>query len=193
MVKMLMASLVMFAMSAHAAETYKIDAKESTIEWKGSKKLGSSHHGGVSFKEGTVSVDKGALVGGQATVDMKTITNEDVEGEWKAKLVGHLSSGDFFDVAKYPTSTFKITSVTMKSPTEALVKGDFTMIGKTNPVEFPMQVSIDKGTATGTGTLKVNRTKWGLKYGSGSIFKELAADKIISDDFELKLKIVAKK
>lgn len=191
--KMMFAALLMFAVSAQATETYKVDTKESSIAWKGSKKMGSSHNGTVSAKEGTVTVDKNTLTGGNLVIDMKTITNEDLKGEWNQKLVGHLSSEDFFNVSKNPTSAFKITGVTMKSKTEAMVKGEFTMIGKTNPIEFPMTITIDKGVATGTGTVKIDRTKWGLKYGSGSFFKELTADKVIADEFELNLKIVAKK
>lgn len=193
MIKLFIAALSVWALNAQAAETYKVDTAESSVSWKGSKKMGDSHNGAIAIKEGHVVVDKNALKSGEVTVDMKTISNADLQGEWNKKLVGHLSSEDFFNVNKNPTSTFKITNVTMKSKNEALIKGDFTMIGKTHPVEFPMTVAVTGGVATGTGTAKIDRTKWGLKYGSGSIFKELTADKVISDEFELTLKIVAKK
>ncbi|HEY1078464.1 MAG TPA: YceI family protein [Bdellovibrio sp.] len=194
MMKFVLGALVFVAVSAQAAETYKIDTAASSVAWKGFKKMGSSHDGGISVKEGTVTVDKNKVTGGEVVVDMKTITNNDLKdsADYQKKLLGHLSNADFFNVEKYPTSTFKITKVsTVKN--ETIVKGDLTMIGQTNPVEFPIKVMIDKGTATGEGTLKIDRTKWGLKYGSGNFFKELAGDKIISDEFELTLKIVAKK
>ncbi|MPS55505.1 YceI family protein [Alcaligenaceae bacterium SAGV3] len=63
----------------------------------------------------------------------------------------------------------------------------------THPIEFPAKVTVDKGVATGEAVVKIDRTKWGLKYGSGNFFKELAGDKIINDEFELTLKLVAKK
>ncbi|MNL81038.1 YceI-like domain protein [compost metagenome] len=67
------------------------------------------------------------------------------------------------------------------------------MIGQTQPIEFPATVKVDKGVLTGEALVKIDRTKWGLKYGSGSFFKELAGDKIIADEFELNLNLVAKK
>lgn len=73
------------------------------------------------------------------------------------------------------------------------VTGDLTIIGKTQSVTFPAKVSLEKSTLTGSGVITIERLKWGLQYGSGSIFKSLTADKIINDTFELKLSIVAKK
>lgn len=188
----------LFSLPAFAAETLKIDPSASSIGWKGSKKTGSAHDGGVKIKEGTVNFDKkGMLTGGNFVVDMNSISNEDLKSspDYQKKLVSHLASPDFFDVSKHPTATFKITKVEAnpKAKNELTVTGDFTMIGKTNPITFPAKVSMDKGVATGEATLKIDRTKWGLKYGSGNFFKELTADKIISDEFELNLKLTAKK
>lgn len=197
MMKFVLGSLVMvMATSVFAADVYKIDTKASSVAWKGSKKMGSFHVGSIAMKEGSVTLDKkGQLSAGNFVIDMATIANEDLKDspEYQKKLVGHLSSEDFFNVAKFPTATFKVTSVTPKSKEEAVVKGELTMIGKTNPIEFPVKLSADKGSVTGEANVKVDRTKWGLKYGSGNFFKELAGDKIINDEFELTLKLVAKK
>ncbi|AFY01658.1 YceI family protein [Bdellovibrio bacteriovorus] len=191
----LAAFVLVVAAHAQAADVYKIDTKASSVAWKGTKKVGESHNGGISVKEGEVTVDKGQLTGGNVVVDMTTITNADVkDAGYNKKLVGHLSTEDFFNAGKFPTSTFKITSVApSKTKGEVLVKGEFTMIGGTHPIEFPAKVTVDKGVATGEAVVKIDRTKWGLKYGSGNFFKELAGDKIINDEFELTLKLVAKK
>ncbi|UYL09941.1 YceI family protein [Bdellovibrio sp. SKB1291214] len=180
---------------ATKTESYKVDTKESTVAWKGTKKAGSAHNGNISVKDGEVQVDsKGQITSGQINIDMATITNEDVkDAEYNKKLVGHLASNDFFDIAKYPTSSFKVLSVTPAANGQVTVKGELTMIGKTNPIEFPAKVTVDKGVATAEATVKVDRTKWGLKYGSGNFFKELTADKVINDEFEMNLKLVAKK
>ncbi|WII71369.1 YceI family protein [Bdellovibrio sp. 22V] len=197
MMKSVLAALVvLFGVHAFAADVYKVDAKASTVAWKGMKKMGSSHNGGIAVKEGQVQVDKkGQITGGLITIDMASITNNDLKDspDYQKKLIGHLSNEDFFNVTKFPTSSFKLLSVTPKSKDEVLVKGEFTMIGKTNPIEFPAKVTLDKGVMTGEALVKIDRTKWGLKYGSGNFFKELAADKIIADEFELNLKLVAKK
>lgn len=191
-------SSLVFSIPALASNVLKIDSSASSVGWKGSKKVGSSHHGSIALKEGSVTLDKkGTLTAGNFIVDMKTIANEDLKDspDYQKKLVGHLSSPDFFDVSKYPTAAFKITSVKAdaKNKNEYSVTGDFTMIGKTQPITFPAKISFEKDVAQGEATIKIDRTKWGLKYGSGNFFKELAADKIISDEFELTLKLVAKK
>lgn len=181
--------------SAAAVETYKLDTAASTVSWKGTKKLGSFHEGTVAVQGGSFVVEKDMIKSGDVTVDMTSIKDTDLkDADNNKKLVGHLSSPDFFNVAKYPTATFKITSVTAgKAKNEIAVKGDFTIIGQTHPIEFPAVVTITNGQATGDATVKIDRTKWGLKYNSGNFIKDLAADKIINDEFELKLKLVAKK
>lgn len=193
----LTAVLTIMTTSAFAADVYKVDAKASSVAWKGFKKMGSSHNGGINVKEGEVTLDKkGQLTAGTFVIDMATITNEDLKdsAEYQKKLVGHLSSEDFFNVTKFPTSTFTMKSVTAgKAKGEVIVKGELTMIGQTQPIEFPAKVTADKGVVTGEAVVKVDRTKWGLKYGSGNFFKELAADKIIADEFEMTFKLVAKK
>ena len=182
------------AAAAATAETYKVDTAASTIEWKG-KKVAYGHNGTLKVQSGEFQVEKNMIKSGNVVADMKSIANVDIKEEKdNKKLVGHLSSPDFFNVEKYPTSEFKVTSVTpSKGKDEVVIKGDFTMIGQTHPVEFQATVKFENGTATGQGTLKIDRTVWGLKYNSGNFFKDLAADKIINNEIELTLKIVAKK
>lgn len=179
------------------ADVYKIDTNASKVEWKAGKKLGSFHNGEVKLKSGEISTDpKGQPSGGNFSVDMKTITDHDLtDPAYNKKLVGHLSSDDFFNVEKFPESTFVLKSVTPKSGSkdEYIVKGDLTMIGKTQPIEFPAKISSDKKTLSGKAQVVIERLKWGLQYGSDSVFKSLTADKIINDTFELTLNLVAKK
>lgn len=178
-----------------AATNLKLDTATSTVEWKAFKKMGSSHNGTIKLKSGEVEFKKDVLVGGTFVVDMKTIANLDLatSPDYQTKLVGHLSSEDFFNAAKFPESTLKIKSVTKSGKDQYAIKADLTMIGNTQPVDFTATVKMDKGAAEGTTTLKIDRTKWGLKYGSGNFFKELAADKIINDEFELTLNLKAVK
>lgn len=50
----------------------------------------------------------------------------------------HLKGKDFFDVEKFPTSTFKSTSVTVNADKSALLKGDLTLKGVTKNIEIPV-------------------------------------------------------
>ncbi len=177
------------------AQIYKIDVKESTINWTGTKKIGSSHNGAVSFKEGQIEMKKGEITSGSFKVDVGSLTNADLASSSsdQKKLEGHLKSPDFFNVAKHPDATFKISKVEKKSEKEMLIKGELTMIGVTKPLEFPATIITENDTIKGEANVKIDRTKWGLKYGSGDFFKELAGDRIINNEFELNLKLVAKK
>jgi polyisoprenoid-binding protein YceI len=173
---------------------FKIDTAASTIAWKGSKATGSAHDGNISVKEGQIEVVDKMIKGGNIAVDMKTMTNKDLAGspDYQKKLMEHLKSEDFFGVTKKgnETSTFKFTKIEKKSDTEILIKGTLTMIGSTQPVEFPATVKMEGDKMTGVATVILDRTKWGLKYGSGKFFKNLG-DKLINDEFELTLNLVA--
>ena len=181
-----------------SADVLNVDVKESVIKWKAGKKIGSFHEGEVKVKSGSLETDaKGAVKAISVVVDMKSISDNDLKDkpDMQKKLVGHLSSKDFFKVDEIGESTFKSSSVTLKkdSKDEYDVKGDFTMIGKTQPIEFVAKINVAKEKATGTAKLTIERLKWGLEFGSGNIFKTLTADKIINDTFELDLNLTAKK
>jgi len=113
------------------ATTLTIDAAKSVINWKGFKIGGvGAHLGTVTVKSGAIELDGDQLVGGEVVIDMTTIDNTDLEDPaYKAKLEGHLSSVDFFNVEKHTSATFKITSVEGK-----VINGELTVRGITVPV-----------------------------------------------------------
>ncbi len=180
-----------------AAETMTVDTKASKVEWLGEKVTGK-HNGNVMLQSGTVEATGGRLTGGSFVLDMTSITNEDLkDAEYNGKLIGHLKSDDFFSVEKNPTATFKITSVAAVKGAEAgkpnyTVNGDLTIKGITNRITFPATVAMKGGQLTAVGTAKVDRTKYDIKYGSGSFFDNLG-DKAISNDMTITFNVVAKK
>ncbi len=78
------------------------------------------------------------LVGGSFVLDMTSINSTDLTGEYQQKLNGHLKNGDFFEVEKFPTATFKITGVKKNNDKiyNSLVTGNLTVKGKKNAVTF---------------------------------------------------------
>lgn len=195
MTKLLLTLALGFALNANAA-TLKVDPASSTIQWTGSKKVGAVHTGKIAVKDGQVETNaKNEITSGSFTIDMTTIADEDLakDPEHQKKLQGHLSSADFFNIEKFPTSTFKITSISKKGKGLVNITGDLTLVGKTNSISFPANVTTDAAGLKGEAKFKIDRTKWGLKYGSGNFFKELTADKIINNDIEFDLKLIAKK
>jgi polyisoprenoid-binding protein YceI len=165
------------------AQSKPVSAAKSTINWVG-KKVTGEHSGTITLKEGTLIFKGKKVVGGNFTVDMTTINTTDLEGKGKASLDGHLKSDDFFGTEKFPTATLVIKSIGEKAANVYSVTADLTIKGKTEPVKFELNVA---GT-TATAALKVNRTKYDIKYGSGSFFSDLG-DKTISDDFDLNVKL----
>jgi len=187
-----LAAAVLLATPAHAeVTTYNVDAKASKLEWMGSKVTGSSHNGTIAIGSGTVKLDGDKLVGGDVTVDMKTIVNLDLtDAKYNKKLVDHLSSEDFFDVAKFPTSKLVLKEGSKGKDGKFTAKGDLTMKSATKPVDFIAAVSEGaNGAKTVTVDLTVDRTVWDVRYGSGKFFKNLG-DKMIKDEINLKATIV---
>ena len=161
------------------AQTKKVDASKSTITWIG-KKVTGQHNGTVALKEGTLIFKGKKLTGGNFTVDMTSLTSTDLTGEYLGKLNGHLKSEDFFGTEKFPTSKLVFKKIAAKADGVYTVTADLTIKDVTAPVTFDITV---KGN-TAISTLKIDRTKYGIKYGSGSFFDNLG-DKTINDEFEL--------
>ncbi|MGV3561197.1 YceI family protein [Larkinella arboricola] len=171
--------------------TYNIDVDKSVLTWNG-KKVTGEHSGPVKAEKGYLTLNGNKLTGGVVSIDLRTMTSSDLKDnkEYHDKLINHLKSDDFFSVAKYPVSTFKITKVKQGSGNTAEVTGDLTIKGITNPVTFPVTVSVAGNTLTATGKATINRAKYDIKYGSKSFFDNLG-DKVIYDDFTVDMNIVA--
>lgn len=172
----------------------KVDTKTSSIVWKGSKEfIDAGHTGTVAIKEGSLTIDGDKVTGGELTIDMTSIQNTDLtDASMKTKLVGHLSSPDFFDTATHKDAKFVITKVTVKNPAEQVLEGNLTIRGKTNPVSIPVNVKKDGKNFVATGKLEIDRTKYDIKYSSKTFMPDLvkaAKDKIIKDTFALEFTI----
>ncbi|PQB04864.1 YceI family protein [Aureitalea marina] len=175
-------SLLFVALAAFAfapSTIKKIDVKESSIAWVG-KKVTGQHTGTINLKEGYLEMDGDAVKSGKFVVDMTSLTVTDLEaGKGKEKLEGHLNSDDFFGVANHPTATLNIKKGKVSGNTHTLM-GDITIKGETQPLTFDLVMNGN----TGTAKVVIDRTKFGIRYGSGSFFDNLG-DKAIYDDFEL--------
>lgn len=188
--KIIFSTLFVIFCYAGYSKDYRVETKVSSIEWV-AKKVTGQHSGTIAFGESTLFVEKQKITGGKLIVDMNTIVDTDLtDAGYNQKLIGHLKSDDFFGVAKFPQSTLEVKKVESKSGKIFHFNADLTIKGITSPVEFDAEVDEVSGQLTATGVLTVNRTKFGIKYGSGSFFEGLG-DKVIYDDFTLKFKLVA--
>ncbi|SHG87776.1 YceI family protein [Pedobacter caeni] len=170
------------------ADTYKVDASKSSITWVG-KKLTGSHNGTIDLQSGSLSFNGKKLAGGNFVIDMTTIKDADKS----ANLEKHLKADDFFGTDKFATSTFTIKKVAGNGNT-VNVTGDLTIKGITTSITFPATLAwnADGSVTASADKVSVDRTKFGIKYKSKSIFPDVG-DKMINDEFELAIKLVAKK
>ncbi len=152
---------------------YEIDTLNSRIEWKGFKVVKSdntSHFGTIQFESGDVTVKEGKLESGKFVADMGTLTSVDLkdDAEQLAKLNGHLTSGDFFEVEKYPTASYEITKVTENTSGgdyNTLLDGNLTIKGITKPVQFNANVSVKDGEVSiATEPKDIMREEFGVKF-----------------------------
>ena len=176
--------------SSKKEETYKVDVNKSTLAWN-AKKVTGQHNGAVKITSGTLTSKGSDLTGGKFVIDMTSITCNDLQGEWNGKLVGHLKSDDFFSVEKNPTSTLEITKIT-PSGDRVNVDGNLTIKGITKPISFPASISQKESVLVAVATIKVDRTKYDIRYGSKSFFEGIG-DKAIDDEFEIQVNLVATK
>jgi polyisoprenoid-binding protein YceI len=152
---------------AARASTWDIDPAHSSVGF-------SIRHMMVSTVKGQFAKVKGAL-----NLDEKDVTKSSIEvtidvasvDTHEPKRDGHLQSPDFFDVAKYPTATFKSTKVQKAGSGKLKVTGDLTLHGVTKPVvlevegptaayKTPFGTTVRGVHATG----KINRKDFGIGW-----------------------------
>ncbi|NBC06988.1 MAG: YceI family protein [Bacteroidetes bacterium] len=166
-----------------------VSVEESNIVWNGYKVTGS-HTGTIKLESGALEFEGDRLVGGEFTIDMTSIAVTDLSGEYQKKLEGHLKSKDFFGVEDHPTATFKITEVVSRgTPGDYKIVGDLTIKDITNEIKFLTNLKEESGKTKATAEVKVDRSEYNVRYGSGSFFDNLG-DKTIYDEFDLEVMLV---
>ena len=168
---------------------YSVDTASSEVKWTGYHLAKSYEHTGlIKVKSGKLNVDKGLIAGGEFVIDMNSITTTDVTDEGKAgKLVGHLKSADFFDVANNPEAKLVIKKSEKNANGTLKTTGDLTIRGITKSIEFETKLT-EKGDAVeAVADIKVKRNEFNVLYGW------TLENAMISGEFLLQAKIVAKK
>lgn len=115
--------------------TWVIDNAHSSAEFSVRHMMVSNAKGRFSKVSGTFEFDETNPSASEveATIDVSSINTHD------EKRDGHLISPDFFDVAVYPTITFKSTKVEKKSDEKFVVEGDLTIRDVTKSVTLDVE------------------------------------------------------
>jgi polyisoprenoid-binding protein YceI len=79
------------------------------------------------------------------------------------RLTGHLKSPDFFDVEKFPVSTFSVTAIEGTGPTNKIT-GNLEMHGVTKAISFPAAVQVADDAVTVKAVFAINRKQWNINY-----------------------------
>ena len=129
---------------------------ESTIGFVGSKVTGS-HNGGFKKFAGKVSVADGKIASTEIKIAMASTWADN------ARVTDHLKSPDFFNAAKFPTSTFTLTSIEA-SGAQKTVTGNLDLHGVTQSITFPADIQITDDTVTVKAQFAINRKDFSINY-----------------------------
>jgi polyisoprenoid-binding protein YceI len=149
------------------ASTWDIDPAHTSVGFGVKHMMVSTVKGEFAKVKGTLELDEKDITKStvEVTIDLDSVNTRE------PKRDGHLKSPDFFDVAKYPTATFKSTKVQKAGKDKLKVTGDLSMHGVTKPivleVEGPTAASKTPFGTTVRGvhaTAKLDRKDFGIGW-----------------------------
>jgi polyisoprenoid-binding protein YceI len=168
--------------------TYKLDPRHSSAQFAVTHLMISTVRGEFHSVNGTVNVDDSDITKSSVDVTIEASTVDTREPDRDKDL----KSPNFFDVAKYPTITFKSTRVENGAPGHLKVTGDLTMHGVTKSVVLDVTVPKPpikdpwglERTAV-SGTTKLSRQDFGMTWNktldSGGV--------VVSDNVDITLDV----
>lgn len=181
--------------TAELSDGIYIVAPETTVNWQANRPLMENYQdtGTLAITSGELTVIEGAIAG-KIEFDMNSITAVTTGmGGGQEGLSKHLKSADFFDVENYPTTIFTLSEIV---PTETAhtytANGTLTMKDTTKTLSFPVTLYTDGDVLHINGIADIDRTLWGVQYGSGKFFDSIG-EKMINDIFTVVIDITAQK
>ena len=163
--------------------TKDVIISNSTVKWL-AKKVTGSHEGNVAIYDAHLHFEDDILTGGNIKIDMNSINCTDLVGDSKEQLESHLLSEDFFGTKFYPTAELEIINAEKISTDTYKINCVIEINGVKQDIAF--KANIKYGIAK--ADLVIDRSKFNVKYGSGTFFENLG-DKMIYDEFNLSVVI----
>jgi polyisoprenoid-binding protein YceI len=184
-----LALVIVFTGFRNPEATYTVDTAASELKWTGYHLAKSyEHYGFVKLKSGKISTNKGVITSGEFVVDMNTLTDSDIADQDKnGKLIGHLKSADFFDVANNPEAKLVITKSTAAGEGKLKATGDLTIRGITKTIDFDVTLKEKGKEIEAIADLKIVRTDFKVMYGWN------VENAMLSGEFRMEIKLLAKK
>jgi polyisoprenoid-binding protein YceI len=171
-----------------ATSTWQIDPQHSSAQFA-VRHLGlSTVRGAFSKLSGTMVLDDQEISNSsvEVTIDVNTVDTREPDRD------KDLRSERFFDVAHFPTMTFKSKKVEQVAPGKLRVTGDLTIRGTTREVRLdvdgpttPVKDPWGNQRLAATATTKINRqdygVKWNAKLDNGGV--------VVGDDVNITLDV----
>jgi len=117
-----------------APGVYNVDAVHSTVGFVARHLVASKVRGRFTEFSGSLTIGETIETSSvEATVQAASITTDNEMRD------GHLKTADFLDLDKYPTLTFKSTSIAAKGGDDYTLVADVTLKGVTKSVKFDLE------------------------------------------------------
>jgi polyisoprenoid-binding protein YceI len=167
------------------AQNLTLNSSMSSLKWTGKELSTKEHYGSLLFKSGNLILKNDQPIEGKFVVDMTSLKNLDLPEDYRPKLEGHLKSDDFFSINKFPEAYLEMKSIFKKGENNFEIKGTLTIKEIKHPITFNML----KRNTYWEANLVFDRSKYDVRFRSGSFFENLG-DKLIYDDIVINTKLV---
>ncbi|WP_299218021.1 YceI family protein [uncultured Aquimarina sp.] len=160
-------------------QNFKLDTRKSALSWTGKAAFNSySLKGTITPKKGILNITDNAIATLNILIDMKSLDHESND------LKNHLKNEDFFEVKKYPETTFFLDNITNIQDGKVILRGKLTIKEKTNTENIPVNIEQTESGIILKFHHTIDRTKYGVNHNSPSIFKRMK-ENAIADEFIL--------
>ena len=187
--RLLAATALLLALPTFAADTFQIDPVHSNVGFRVTHLLVTKVNGKFSKTAGTIVLDPADITKSSVnvTIDAASINTDNDARD------NHLRTPDFFDAAKFPTITFKSTSVKEVAKGELEVTGTFTLKGVSKTIVVPVKNWVTAPNPMKPGgalagleaNLKINREDFNVGISK--------FDAVVSKDVEININVEASK
>lgn len=168
---------------------------ESSVVWTG-RSATARHTGTLAVDQGAIRV-VGGKVGGGFSMPLDSLADDDLaDPGLRALLVRHLLSDDFLFAARHPRAEFTVVQSEFldgaaPGATNYHVRGELLLRGRIEPLALPLSLAPVDGGVSLKAHFDLDRTRWGLDYGSGRLFRRLGRH-LIHDMVSLDVTLVAR-
>lgn len=176
---------------------HPVDVDESRVEWTG-RNLLNRHWGTAPIRSGTLVFRDGMIASGEIRIDLRGIACTDLaDSDLHDVLIEHLHSDDFFDVENHPEAVLRLLSArkiegAAEGAPNLRLDGELSLRGETHPIALEAVAGVTpEGKAAAQASFLIDRTTWGILYGSGKFFHRLAGH-LVHDLIDFDVKIVTR-